>query len=131
MSRSGALAAGVVGVTAIVGVLGLGTMPAERSSCELLAPGFRRSSSSTQACLVCHDGTVGRPISLHSPSHPADRSYAGAALTGRASLRPAPPPELVLVDGLVVCATCHDGTSPYPHRVAVAPATLCQSCHDR
>jgi len=98
--------------------------------CLLLDPAFERSACRSEVCLSCHDGSVAREVLRHA-SHPVEVSYADAWLGGRAGLRSALPDALVLSDGLMTCATCHDGASLHPSRIAVEPGALCTECHDR
>ena len=96
----------------------------------LLETSVDRSTVQSRQCLACHDGSGGPAVPVHD-SHPVERPYADAWMARRASLRSIPAPEIVLADGPVTCASCHDGAAPNPHQTALPLAQLCQGCHDR
>ena len=108
--------------------------------CELASACLDRSATSSQLCLTCHDGSVAGAVHTRAESsHPYDIEYWRAE--GRppgpgGTFRPTAelPVELVLVDGRVVCTTCHDYRAD-PERDAwtalpVTASELCRGCHD-
>jgi Cytochrome c7 and related cytochrome c len=128
---SASLAARAAAIVACVtlALAGSGAAAAD-VDCLLASPDFDRSTCSSSACLSCHDGTCAAAVSSER-SHPVDRVYATGWLARRVDLRSIPDRELVLADGLITCASCHDGASALRHRTAVPVARLCQGCHDR
>ena len=106
------------------------------SECGLSAADRRVTSS--LACLACHDGSVQGPIPIGSghtrprrDAHPVGMLYEGAR---RMKLRPLAslPPAIVLVEGRVVCTTCHDGEASGRGKLAIeqGPSSrLCLACH--
>jgi predicted CXXCH cytochrome family protein len=119
-------------------VIGSSALSLEPSGlCEL--PRVDRRHATSQACLACHDGTVAGEVHFSTErmsrgSHPVDVSYSRAGLEHPDTFHPqgALPGSLVLNDGRVTCATCHDGASREPHKVAVtmSASALCFSCHN-
>ncbi|BDG05911.1 hypothetical protein [Anaeromyxobacter oryzae] len=106
---------------------GMGLPARAAGPCLLEARGFSRQRCVTAECLSCHDGSAA-PIRT---GHPVDVAYGASWLARRAALRAAPAPGLVLTDGRLTCATCHDGGSREPHHLASPPgaAGLCGGCH--
>jgi len=89
-------------------------------------------------CLACHDGSIAKEAvycleecSFMSP-HSVMRRYPppgrGAAYRPAESLREA---GIALVDGMVVCVSCHNLSNPPPYHLAVdnGASRLCLSCH--
>jgi Cytochrome c7 and related cytochrome c len=99
-------------------------------TCLLVSPEFDRSQAVSTACVSCHDGTCAAAVTSER-SHPVERSYASAWMRRRFDLRSIPDAALVLSNGCVTCASCHDGRSGLPHRTAQPVVRLCQGCHDR
>lgn len=94
--------------------------------------GTDRATTPVRACTGCH-GPHGVGFAL-AATHPVDVDYAAAAAasTGDRALRTAStlPRDLVLVDGVVTCTTCHDARSRLPFRLARSGArALCVACH--
>jgi len=89
-------------------------------------------------CIACHDGSIARvavyclaECSLMTP-HSVMRRYPPpgreAAYRPVESLREA---GIELVDGMVVCVSCHNLSSPPPYHLAVdnRASRLCLTCH--
>jgi hypothetical protein len=88
-----------------------------------------RKTADSIGCIVCHDGSVAPVVEL---SHPVDLNYADILLKKPGVLSPGPlPTELVLNNGLVTCATCHDGNSTEPGHTAMPMdrSQMCFACH--
>lgn len=99
--------------------------------CEL--PKVVRESTNTAFCMTCHEqhdvtSPLVTPISLDS-SHPVGVSVP----IGRPDYQPVVSSELVMVNGVIECTTCHNywATPRWPKWVAVDPVNLCQSCHNK
>lgn len=93
-------------------------------------PDAERSSTRSDACLSCHDGSV---ASDRHSTH-VHVSYLEYMRTGRYALRPyGPVRPVLLVEGRVECTSCHDGHAGQPHALAatLAGSALCRSCHER
>lgn len=111
--------------SALLGAAGLAA--AQAAFCTL--PGAERTSTSSESCLSCHDGTVapdrhGRHVGA---------SYLGALRAGRSLHTSGPQAPATLVAGRVACTSCHDASAGLPHALA-APMTrsaLCLCCHSR
>ncbi len=98
-----------------------------------------RQQATTRSCLTCHDGSVeGNSIHAAPPGHiganvhPVDVNYLErSAFTERFEPARRLHPALVLQDGKLTCATCHDGLSDQPHHTAITMnhSQLCLSCH--
>ena len=83
-------------------------------------------------CLECHDGLRAE----HPMNHPFEISYPEARIRRPgAVLKPifALPSAIRLINGRVVCITCHDIESilPYRLRLTMEHSALCFACHDR
>lgn len=94
--------------------------------------------ASIEECLACHDGSIAKAAvyclencSLFTP-HSVMRRYPPpgreAAYRPVEYLRVA---GIELVDGMVVCISCHNLGNPPPHHLAVdtAASKLCLVCH--
>ena len=101
-----------------------------------------RSRVRSEFCIGCHDGTVAPGIERHrtyldgrgpAGSHPVDVNFSFARLRSERRLRFASelPPNLVLKQGVVTCATCHDGESKLPSHLAMdnRESQMCFACH--
>lgn len=88
------------------------------SPCHLYQPGAANAPASE--CVSCHRGTAGV-----SHSHPVDVDYESLRLGGRGTaLRTAADVVsrgVLLPEGQIRCATCHDGHSPWMYRIALPP----------
>ncbi len=96
-----------------------GPGPATDIGCALARPASGRASA--RECLACHGGSVRE----HS-SHPVDVDYEGSRgrLTGTLRpLREAVARGAFLPEGVVRCATCHDGRSRFRYRLAIPPGS--------
>ena len=136
----------------LVFVIVVAAFPLERAEagdaiCRL--PFVDRATARSAQCLACHDGSIAPAVhaTMASPPfegltaappgddgrHPVEVDYATAELRRPTVLAPpaAIDSRLVLSDGKVTCATCHDGRSPLPAHVAVTldRSALCLSCH--
>ena len=91
-----------------------------------------------EECIACHDGSIAKAAvyciedcSLLTP-HSVLRRYPPqgreAAYRPVESLREA---GIVLVDGMVVCVSCHNLGNPPPYHLAVesVASRLCLACH--
>lgn len=83
-------------------------------------------------CLSCHDDIDDPNDNSHSGSHAIGITYADHAADNE-KLRPVIdlPPELILSEGVVTCATCH-GLEPHDGQLLVInnrESALCNSCH--
>lgn len=89
-------------------------------------------------CVVCHDGSIAKNVvyclkdcSIMTP-HAVNRRYPPpgreAAYRPAAFLQEA---GIDLVDGMVVCVSCHNiaNQSPYHLAVGIAASGLCLTCH--
>ncbi|MBI4815243.1 MAG: hypothetical protein HY791_03225 [Deltaproteobacteria bacterium] len=97
-----------------------------------------RGRTEARACLSCHDGSVstGREHEVRGvglESHPVDVPYESRQVGRTNSLRPTVQlePAIVLVDGRLVCTSCHDGSSSLPAKLAISMngSGLCLACH--
>lgn len=99
-------------------------------------------------CVVCHDGTIAKPVTyrisdgnLHREksittikgAHPIGMDYE--KFTRQAGYAPSEtlPEEMVLIDGKVGCATCHnmlDNKDKYLV-VDISSSNLCLICHNK
>ncbi len=91
--------------------------------------------ASTASCFSCHDGGVALALERRGPqdpgtSHPVDVDYAAAysRAPGKYVHPGVLPPDVPLVEGKVVCTSCHDPASTAPKHVA-RPQSLCNACH--
>ncbi len=100
-------------------------------------PRVDRATTTSHACVACHDGSVGPDIGFQmraggggGMSHPVTVEYGVAAARSPAQYAPASalPREVPLVNGRVECTSCHDGASAAPKHV-VEVAQLCNACH--
>ena len=90
------------------------------------------------ACIACHDGLIAteahycmvncsfrtpHPISVPYPSQDRDASYLPQDSLERAGI--------VLVDGKVVCVSCHNLNNPVRYHLVMdnAGSQLCYACH--
>ena len=85
-------------------------------------------------CLSCHEDIEDQNGSFHSGSHAIGMAYAAHAARDE-KLRPLLdlPSELILFEGVVTCATCHD-SDPHDGQVLVInnrESALCNACHLR
>ncbi|MRR38261.1 cytochrome C [bacterium] len=91
-----------------------------------------------EECVACHDGSIAKAAvyclancSVFTP-HSVMRRYPPmgreAAYRPVESIRAA---GLELVDGMVVCVSCHNLSNPPPYHLAVesAASKLCLTCH--
>ncbi len=98
-----------------------------------------RGKVQSRSCVACHDGSLGPAahFSLAAEglggAHPIDIDYERARARHPGRLVPAAqlPASLVLSDGRVTCATCHDGQAHRRSKVALSmdASSLCMSCH--
>jgi predicted CXXCH cytochrome family protein len=96
------------------------------------------SEGSVADCLSCHDGQIGKPVSVSSMianyfgSHPVNRDYpppdksdfyVPAELVASAGIR--------LVNGQVTCISCHNLKNPEKYHLAdsIDGSDLCFKCH--
>jgi len=96
------------------------------------------ADSPPKICLSCHDGSIAHIISYctvmcdfstshsilkHYPPRGREREYASAAAVNARGI--------VLVDGQVVCISCHDLRQPGPNHLVMSneKSRLCLSCH--
>ena len=83
-------------------------------------------------CLSCHEDLASPNGGSHSGSHVIGLVYADHAARNE-KLRPVfeLPAELVLIEGVVTCASCH-GTDPHDKQSLVINnrgSALCRACH--
>ena len=87
-------------------------------------------STDSRLCVECHDGTMAD----HMINHPFDSDYQ-TALNSRPALHLAQlddlPSLIRLLDGRVVCTSCHgiDSTLPFLLRLSMSKSGLCLACH--
>lgn len=106
---------------------------ASGETCLVYGPVDRLTTPSS-ACLRCHDGSA---ASDARTGHSFDLDYARARTQPRSELSVDPEAvnsAVVLQGGLVVCLTCHSGTSTLPHHLAArvdgpVKGRLCVACH--
>lgn len=89
-----------------------------------------RPESRVADCTACHQ----RIGALGHASHRVDVEFAQVWAARQSDFRPPSslPPEVVLVNGRVVCTTCHDPASQLPMSLALPvdpKPRLCLSCH--
>lgn len=104
------------------------------SVCELAT--LERDKVRSAQCLACHDGSIAGAV-LHTSEgapHPVEVHYELARLQSPAArLVPVGElnPLLVLSNGFVTCATCHNPKSPHPHHTALRMdrSAMCYGCH--
>ncbi len=97
-----------------------------------------RSTTRSESCLGCHDGTTAPAVEHRSlgagTSHPVGIKFdvAWARRSSKLHAKAALPAKLALPNGEVACTTCHDGASAQPKKVAVTMngSQLCLSCHN-
>lgn len=94
-----------------------GPVPVER--CELFRSDVVEAPPST-SCLRCHDGELASAGS----NHPVDVEYERAVTRGRRmgayrTLEEVVARGILLPDGQIRCATCHDGQSPWLYGLAL------------
>lgn len=95
----------------------------------------------SDACLRCHDRGESMPAvaGIEPPrfhrgaSHPYGMRYAGGSRPGGFDLRSTPEPALPLLEGRIVCTTCHDLRGEENDLLARTrnPDGICDGCHVR
>jgi hypothetical protein len=100
---------------------------APEEGCALLRPGAEASPAT--GCLHCHHSAAG---AAHA-AHPVDVDYAQAARRAPFAFRT---PEqvvargILLPEGMLRCATCHDARSPWKHKLALPPGSPVRAAVD-
>ncbi len=120
-------------LTLLVAIVMTSTEPGYDSVCTLKR--VDRSTTSSEKCLVCHDGSVGSPIALHvagaGTAHPVGVSYYAAR--DEAAVFPSGPRNalVVLPRGRIECVTCHSADGSGRHSTVTSFGALCTACHDK
>ncbi|HEX9244418.1 MAG TPA: cytochrome c3 family protein [Anaeromyxobacter sp.] len=117
----------------LVAMVMTSTEPGYDSVCTLEY--VNRSTTSSEKCVVCHDGSVGPAIALHAAgartAHPVGVSYYAAGAEA-AVWQSGPRNALVVLPrGRVECVTCHSADGSGPHETVTSFAALCTACHDK
>lgn len=125
--------------SAVVGVILAGAMVAHAE--RILHHGAPvEARGSFEECVVCHDGLIATRVdfclnncSFHS-SHAVNCPYPPLGQrTGYASVETLRTAGITLVDGKVVCISCHDLGNTLPHHLIIdnGGSQLCLTCHNK